>query len=134
MRALTSLLPATFTGEFFFPDLCLRANATVMYNCSYEYTHAVYNGSVVTYPEPGTSTYVNPKAPIYVVQGTSGGLPENVFFDPPPVWSAARSLGAFGYGRLTLDQSAGVGVLSLSYDFISMHGDILDSWKVNKTA
>ena len=87
----------------------------------------------MTLPAPGTSTYVNPKAPIYVVQGTSGGLPENVFFDPPPSWSAVRSLGAFGYGRLTLDHSADLSVRSLSYDFISMHGEVVDSWKVNKT-
>jgi hypothetical protein len=34
---------------------------------------------------------VSPTAPIYVVQGTSGALPENVFFDPAPAWFTNRN-------------------------------------------
>lgn len=66
-------------------------------------------------------------------QGTSGGLPENVFFDPPPPWSAARTLGQFGYGRLTLGGGEGGKVRTLAYDFVGLHGETVDSWGINKT-
>lgn len=69
-------------------------------------------------------------------QGTSGALPENVFFDPPPPWSAARTLGQFGYGRLVLGGSGSGGsgsALTLAYEFVGMHGEVLDSWGINKT-
>ena len=45
-----------------------QAHPLCCVTCSYEYTHAVYNGTVVTRPSPGTTTYVDPQAPIYVVQ------------------------------------------------------------------
>jgi hypothetical protein len=68
-------------------------------------------------------------------QGTSGGLPENVFFDPAPAWSAARILGSFGYGRLTLLPAAAAAMpLQLVYEFVGMHGQVLDAWAINKTA
>jgi hypothetical protein len=103
---------------------------------SYERTHPTYNGSVAGVPVgPGNDTYVNPPAPLYVVQGTSGALPENVFFDPPPAWSAARVLGSFGYGVLALGGGgAGGQPLTLRYEFRGLYGELLDAWGINKTA
>jgi hypothetical protein len=94
---------------------------------SWEYTHPVRNGTVVARPSgAGNATYVNPGAPIYVVQGTSGALPENVFFDPPPAWSASRILGSFGYGRLRVNASA------LEYSYVGLTGVVLDAFAITK--
>ena len=103
-------------------DLCLAGHIH-----SWDYTHAVRNGSVVARPANGTSTYADPGAPIYVVQGTGGGLPENVFFDPPPPWSAARILGSFGYGRITASAK------SLQYEFVGLYGEVLGAFQITKS-
>jgi hypothetical protein len=65
-------------------DLCVAGHIH-----SYEYTFPVFNGTVLGGYAPGANgsdgtapTFVDPPAPIYVVQGTSGALPENIFFDP----------------------------------------------------
>jgi hypothetical protein len=107
-------------------DVCIAGHIH-----SWEYTYPVFNGTVESYPAPGNSTtptFVSPTAPIYVVQGTSGALPENVFFDPPPVWSANRLLGNFGYGRITV-----TGGQRFLWEFVGMYGEILDSWAINKS-
>jgi hypothetical protein len=94
---------------------------------SWERTHPVRNGTVVARPGgAGNATYVNPGAPIYVVQGTSGALPENVFFDPAPAWSAARNLGSFGYGRLRVNASA------FAYEYVGLTGAVLDAFAITK--
>jgi hypothetical protein len=105
-------------------DLCVAGHIHSM-----DRTHAVFNGTVTDRPAAGdaTSTYVNPRAPMYVTQGTSGALPENVFYDPPPVWSAARDLVGFGYGRLQ------VSATSLRWEYVSVGGKTIDSWGINKT-
>ena len=96
---------------------------------SFDRTHAVRNGTVIQRGSgQGNATYVNPGAPIYVVQGTSGALPENVFFDPPPVWSAARNLGSFGYGRLHVNASA------LAYEYVGLTGVVLDQFEIYKVS
>jgi hypothetical protein len=43
-------------------------------------------------------------------------------------------LGQFGYGRLTLGGDGGATAYTLVYEFIGMHGEVLDSWGINKTA
>jgi hypothetical protein len=74
---------------------------------SYDRTHAVFNGSVIgPVPPANASVYVHPAAPLYVCAGTSGALPENVFVEPPPTWSAVRRNGVFGYGRLEASAAA----------------------------
>lgn len=107
-------------------DVCIAGHIH-----SYEYTYPVFNGTVEGHPSPSNSstpTFISPTAPIYVVQGTSGALPENAFFDPPPVWSANRILGSFGYGRITV-----TGGERFLWEFVGMYGEILDSWAINKT-
>lgn len=98
---------------------------------SYETTFPVINGTVMGAPAPNSSTFLDPAAPVYVVGGTSGALPENVFLDPPPAWSWRRVLGSFGYGRLQLGTDGDVRFLT--YDFVGMLGETLDSWGINKT-
>jgi len=110
-------------------DLCIAGHIH-----SYEYTFPVFNGTVLGGYAPGTEnttmpTFVDPPAPIYVVQGTSGALPENVFFDPAPAWSAKRFLGSFGYGRVTV-----TGAEHLLWEFVGLYGEVLDAWAVNKTS
>ena len=97
---------------------------------SYDRTHAVYNGTVEgpTPPAGNASVYVNPTAPLYVCAGTSGALPENVFIEPPPVWSAVRMNGAFGYGRLEASS------VSLNYTFVGMFGQVLDAFAIVRAA
>lgn len=99
---------------------------------SHERTHAVFNGTVITLPSgPDNATYVDPAAPIYVCSGASGALPENVFFDPAPAWSAARVLGTYGYSRLALATEGRV--RTLRWDFVDVFGELVDAWGINKT-
>lgn len=95
---------------------------------SLDRTHPVFNGTITSRPLPNTTvdTYASPTSPIYLCQGTSGALPENVFFDPPPAWSAARILGSFGYGRLAATPH------ELKYEFVGMVGTVLDSFTIQK--
>ena len=61
----------------------------------------------------GSSVYMNPGAPAYVVQGTGGcllSLPE-VWRDPQPAWSAKR---AMHYGMAVVDANA----THLQYQFV----------------
>ena len=55
----------------------------------YERTHAVFNGTVASTGAPN-ATYVNPGAPVYVVQGTAGAFVSGDWVDPQPAWSAFR--------------------------------------------
>lgn len=93
-----------------------------------ERTHAVFNGTVATLPTAG-GVYVNPRAPIYVLQGTSGALQEETFLDPLPAWSAFALNGVYGYGRMRIQGGA-----SLSYEFVATNGTVVDAWGIVKGA
>ena len=93
---------------------------------SYDRTHAVYNGTVLG--PANASVYVDPHAPLYVCAGTSGALPENIFIEPPPAWSAVRMNGVFGYGRLEADARA------LNYTFVGLFGQVLDVFSIVHSA
>lgn len=101
---------------------------------SYDRTHPVHNGTVVgPVPPANASVYVDPRAPLYVCAGTSGALPENVFVEPPPVWSAARHNGVFGYGRLEAAAAAGgSGDSVLNYTQLGLFGEALDFFQLRK--
>jgi hypothetical protein len=105
---------------------------------SYDRTHPVHNGSVVgPIPPANASVYRDPRAPLYVCAGTSGALPENVFVEPPPVWSAARHNGVFGYGRLeaaAAAAAAGGGDNVLNYTQLGLFGEALDFFQLRKGA
>jgi hypothetical protein len=100
---------------------------------SYDRTHAVYNGSVVgpAPPAGAGAVYTDAGAPLYVCAGTSGALPENVFVEPPPAWSAVRANGVFGYGRLEVASNAGAQML-LNYTQLGLYGEVLDSFQLRK--
>jgi len=100
----------------------------------YDRTHPVFNGSVLgPVPPANASVYVRPAAPLYVCAGTSGGLPENVFIEPPPVWSAVRHNGVFGYGRLeaAAAQTRGDDHV-LNYTQLGMFGQAVDWFQLRK--
>jgi len=63
----------------------------------YERMYAIDQGAVAS------TNYVNPGAPVYIVNGASGnheGL-DNQWQAPPPAWSAYRA-SEFGFGILTV--------------------------------
>ena len=106
---------------------------------SFDRTHPVYNGSVVgPVPPANASIYIDPAAPLYVCAGTSGALPENVFIEPPPVWSAVRHNGVFGYGRLeaaaatAAEAQQGSGEHVLNYTQLGLFGEVVDWFQVRK--
>jgi hypothetical protein len=101
---------------------------------SYDRTHPVHNGSVVgPLPPANASVYVDPAAPLYVCAGTSGALPENVFVEPPPAWSAARHNGVFGYGRLEVAAApARGGDHVLNYTQLGLFGEAVDWFQLRK--
>ena len=105
---------------------------------SYDRTHPVRNGSVVgPLPPANASVYVNAAAPLYVCAGTSGALPENVFVEPPPTWSAARHNGVFGYGRLEVAAAAAAGSGGfhvLNYTQLGLFGEAVDWFQLRKAA
>ena len=69
--------------------------------------------------------YVNPRHPVYVVQGTAGALVKGKFIKPHPEWSC-KALQQYGYGRITIKGG------HLNYQFISVFGKILDEWNIIK--
>jgi hypothetical protein len=108
---------------------------------SFDRTHPVYNGSVLgPLPPTNSSVYIDPVAPLYVCAGTSGALPENVFIEPPPVWSAVRHNGVFGYGRLeaaaasAVESQQGIGEHVLNYTQLDLFGEVVDWFQVRKKA
>ena len=100
---------------------------------SYDRTHPVHNGTVVGPIPANSSVYVDAAAPLYVCAGTSGALPENVFVEPPPVWSAVRRNGVFGYGRLEANAASMHGDDHvLNYTQLGLFGEAVDWFQVRK--
>lgn len=92
----------------------------------YERSHAVFNGTVLS--NGGVNaTYINPGAPLYVVQGTSGAFVTGDWIDPQPAWSAFRQGISYGYGKMHVQGSN-----SLSYEWISVEGAVLDRFTILK--
>ena len=91
----------------------------------YERTYPVFNGTVTG---AGSSTFVNPGAPIYVVQGTSGAFVSGDWLEPQPKWSAFREGVSYGYGKMRVSGGA-----KLEYQWISIDGKVLDSFAIEKS-
>jgi predicted MPP superfamily phosphohydrolase len=81
----------------------------------YERTYPTLNGQVVG-AQPGQNTFVNPQAPIYITQGTSGAMIIEEWVDPQPVWSANRQQ-EYGFGRMDISTYAN-GTTMLHYQFL----------------
>ena len=94
----------------------------------YERTHAVFNGTVVTRAD-ANGTYVSPRAPVYIVQGSSGAMQRETFVAPPPAWSAVAVDQIYGFGRLAFS-----GATSLRYEFVDTTGAVRDAWGITKPA
>jgi hypothetical protein len=92
----------------------------------YERTHAVFNGTV-TSTGGSNATYINPGAPVYVVQGTSGAFVSGDWITPQPAWSAFRQGLDYGYGKMRVQ-----GANALSYEWISVDGKVLDRFTILK--
>lgn len=56
---------------------------------NYERTYPTFKGKPVM-DGVNYTHYVNPKAPVYIVQGTAGALIRERFVHPTPAWSATR--------------------------------------------
>lgn len=71
--------------------------------------------------------YVDPQAPVYVVQGTAGALIRERFIKPKPSWSAVR-MERYGYGRMIIKGN------HLKYQYITIPaGRVADQWNIIKT-
>lgn len=95
---------------------------------SFEYTHAIYNGSVAALPQ-GPGNVYSGNGTIYVVQGTSGAIQLDTMVKPQPEWSAFRTLGTYGYGRLRISNSS-----FLSYEFVDLKGSVVESFSIMRQA
>ena len=92
---------------------------------NYERTWPTYKGKAVMDGANHTH-YVNPKAPVYVVQGTAGALIRERFVKPAPEWSVTRQE-KYGYGRMLIKGD------TLRYQFISIPaGRVSDEWMIVK--
>ncbi len=95
-----------------------------------ERTQAHINGTVVTAAVnqgngTAANTYVNPGAPIYIVQGSSGAAQEESFVTPAPEWNAFRSSGVYGYGIMRV-----TGASLLEYEFVDTQRQVYDAWRI----
>ena len=91
----------------------------------YERTFPVFNGTVASVGD--NSTFVNPGAPVYVVQGTAGAFVSGDWADPQPTWSAFRQGTSYGYGKMRVQ-----GARSLSYEWVDIEGAVLDRFTIEK--
>lgn len=92
---------------------------------NYERTWPTYKGQAL---KQGTNHthYVDPAAPVYVVQGTAGALIRERFVKPAPEWSVTRQE-KYGYGRMIIKGN------TLKYQFISIPaGRVSDEWTIVK--
>ena len=95
-----------------------------------ERTQAHINGTVITAAVnqgngTASNTYVNPGAPIYIVQGSSGAVQEESWVTPQPVWSAFRIEDVYGYGIMEI-----TGANLLEYYFVDTQRQIWDQWRI----
>ncbi len=95
-----------------------------------ERTQAHINGTVVTAAVnqgngTAANTYVNPGAPIYIVQGSSGAMQEEKWVDPQPEWSAFRIEDVYGYGIMHV-----TGANLLEYQFVDTQRQVWDAWRI----
>jgi hypothetical protein len=97
-----------------------------------ERTYAHINGTVVTRPVnqgngTAANTYVNPGAPIYILQGSSGAMQEEAWVTPAPAWSAFRTDGedVWGYGIMNVR-----GANLLEYEFVDTNRVVQDAWRI----
>jgi hypothetical protein len=56
----------------------------------YERIFPVFNGTVDSSAVKDKHTYLNPRTPTYIVQGTAGAVIKEEFVQPAPTWSAFR--------------------------------------------
>eukprot|EP01006_Ploeotia_vitrea_P032202 TRINITY_DN64461_c0_g1_i1.p1 TRINITY_DN64461_c0_g1~~TRINITY_DN64461_c0_g1_i1.p1 ORF type:complete len:506 (+),score=250.15 TRINITY_DN64461_c0_g1_i1:239-1756(+) len=91
---------------------------------NYERMWPTYNGAAVS------QSYVNPTAPVYVINGAAGnreGLQKN-FVNPQPSWSAFRAA-EFGYAHLTI---ANATAMTFSF-YADANRVLLDEFTIVKT-
>jgi len=77
----------------------------------------------------GSSVWVNPTAPAYVVQGTGGCLlnPGHTWNEPAPQWSAVRTASHYGYGMLDANAT------NLRWRFLlEANGSVFDEFSIIK--
>ena len=97
----------------------------------YERTASVFNGTVVQLPD-ASNVYHAPAAPIYIVQGTSGAVLDGNKWIAPTNWSLVREGNYYGFGRMSLNTTAGNRVLH--YEFVDTTGIVRDTWSAIKPA
>ena len=101
----------------------------------YERMHAVRNGTVVARADASNNnTMVDPAAPVYVVQGTSGAFVSGDWMNPQPDWSAVRDGTTYGYGRMEFTTDAASGQRVMDYAFVTIAGAVFDRFTIRKTA
>lgn len=94
------------------------------HNHNYERTWPTFFGT----PKMDRGNYFrNPKAPIWVVQGTAGPITNAKWTKEKPEWNAVQ-LNYYGFGCLTLHNST-----TLQYEFIdAMEGNVIDEFWIRK--
>ena len=89
----------------------------------YERVYPVINGTVMM----KGNAYVDPNAPVHIVQGTGGANASADDIIPQPDWSAVRN-DLWGYGRMTTTANA------LHYEFLNMETyKVVDTFSITKT-
>ena len=91
---------------------------------SYERMYPVFNNTLIT------TSYANPGAPVYILQGASGNREGNKGSYPPPdeldPWSAHTST-EVGFGKMTVSST------EIGWEFrLSATGEILDEMTLSK--
>ncbi len=91
----------------------------------YERTWPTYKGKALTEGHKEDHFY-NPKAPVYVVQGSAGALIREKWINPKPEWSLRRML-HYGYGRIQIKGK------TLKYQYIAaVNSKVVDEWFITK--
>jgi hypothetical protein len=90
--------------------------------------NAVAKGVVVANATGTRNAYVNPGAPVYVVQGTAGAFVGGDWMEPQPTWSAFRDGNTYGYGQMVVD-----GASSIDWTYMGSDGKIIDHWRIEKS-
>jgi len=91
----------------------------------YERMFPTINGTVISHGSD-KKTFVNPGAPIHIVQGTGGIFSQKKWVQPAPLWSASTG-NEWGYGRIIVVPN------SLHYSFMgTVTGNVIDEFWLNK--